>query len=299
MKWLVSLFALCSGVANASFLPPNNLHLQKQKGFGGITQAQFDKVISEIEAVFKPVVASHGAVLKVNRLWTNPTVNANASQSGNVWTVNMYGGLARRTEVTEDGFAMVLCHELGHHLGGFAFYQGDTWAANEGQSDYFSAQVCARKMWLGKSPLKLYQAVDPAAKAKCDAAYLQDDERGFCYRASIAGQSLANLLAALEGNSSPKYSTPDKSVVRSTNDAHPRAQCRLDTYLAGAACTKSFDLYFIPGKEFSNKNSKEAELQAYQYSCSQYEGFSIGTRPKCWFAPKVGNFEGLADVGSP
>ena len=28
----------------------------------------------------------------------------------------MYGGLARRAEVTEDGFAMVLCHELGHHV---------------------------------------------------------------------------------------------------------------------------------------------------------------------------------------
>ena len=70
------------------------------------------------------------------------TVNANASQRGRTWIVNMYGGLARRPEITPDGFAMVLCHELGHHMGGFPFVSG--WAANEGQSDLFATLSCGR-----------------------------------------------------------------------------------------------------------------------------------------------------------
>ena len=47
--------------------------------------------------------------------WKNDTVNANAQQRGRNWIVNMYGGLARRPEIFFRRFAMVLCHELGHH----------------------------------------------------------------------------------------------------------------------------------------------------------------------------------------
>jgi hypothetical protein len=46
---------------------------------------------------------------------------------------------------------LIICHELGHHVGGFPFVSGTPfggyWAATEGQSDYYSTQVCARTMW--------------------------------------------------------------------------------------------------------------------------------------------------------
>ena len=51
--------------------------------------------------------------------------------------------------MTPDGFALVLCHELGHHLAGNPRVQA--WAANEGQSDYFSTQSCARELWSGET----------------------------------------------------------------------------------------------------------------------------------------------------
>jgi hypothetical protein len=60
----------------------------------------------------------------------------------------VYGGLARHGEITPDGFALVLCHEIGHHLGGVPRYSGaNGWASNEGQSDYFAATKCLRRAW--------------------------------------------------------------------------------------------------------------------------------------------------------
>ena len=52
--------------------------------------------------------------------------------SFNKWVVAMFGGLARRPEVTKDAFQFVVCHEVGHHLAGWPFAYD--WASNEGQS---------------------------------------------------------------------------------------------------------------------------------------------------------------------
>ena len=62
----------------------------------------------------------------------------------NEWRVVIYGGLEHPL-LTLDGLTAVICHEVGHHLGGFAFKTsilGDNWAATEGQSDYFAAHRC-------------------------------------------------------------------------------------------------------------------------------------------------------------
>jgi hypothetical protein len=59
-------------------------------------------------------------------------------------------------------------------------------------------------------------------------------------RNGLAGQALAKLLASLRKSTIPSFDTPNKSTTWIfTNHGHPEAQCRLDTYLAGATCTQS------------------------------------------------------------
>ena len=115
--WLV-LFMIAD-IANASFFPPNSLHLEKLQSASSMTEERFKEIIDEVMVPYRPIVESHGAKLLVNYLWSDNTVNASAEQKGDTWIINMYGGLARRSEITDDGFAAVVCHELGHHLGGF------------------------------------------------------------------------------------------------------------------------------------------------------------------------------------
>lgn len=293
MKRLLLMVAvLMSGTALANpvtFLPPNNLNLEDMDFMGkpkkptnGMTEEIFNAVIDEAEAVYAPIIKAHGGKLNFSRGWDDSTVNASASQSGDDWDVNMYGGLARRKEVTRDGFQMVVCHELGHHLAGFSFYD-EGWAAGEGQSDYFSGIACSRMLWKDQleENAKAKKIAHPTVLKQCDSQWTTEAERNLCYRTSMAGKSLADLLSAL-GGSTVDFDTPDTSEVKTTDNTHPEGQCRLDTYFAGALCTATFDPSVIPGRNNTDgQDSLSAQEEAYKASCSE----GVGARPRCWFAP--------------
>lgn len=260
------------------FMPENNLHLQDNVNFtSGITEETFNEVIDEAEAYYTSIIEAHGAKLKINRKWSNGTVNASASQMMGTWHVNMYGGLARRAEVTKDGFALVLCHEIGHHLGGFPQTSG--WAANEGQSDYFATLSCARELWKDDvaENAKAADEIPDFPKQQCDSRWENEADRNICYRSMLGGFSLANLLNQLGSGGAIDWDTKDPSEVSRTDNAHPDAQCRLDTYMAGAVCTAEFDANDIP----------KSEAASAKVSCLQSAGDEIGSRPRCWFKPKM------------
>ncbi len=282
----LSPFMLYASVAEAKFLPDNDLHLQDSfMLLSGIGQAEFDDVIDEAEAYYKPIFSDEfGSDLQVNRLWNDSNVNASASRLGSSWVVSMYGGLARRPEVTKDGFTLVLCHEIGHHAGGFPFYIND-WATSEGQSDYFATISCARELWRDDLSLNatFRDTVNPYAKELCDSVWSIEDDQNLCYRSMMAGKSVADLLSTLDGTTS-QFDLPDTSVVNTTLTSHPASQCRLDTYMAGALCDDNWDPRVIPGNRGSN--SATSEQQSVPYTCSSsegYTGYTEGTRPTCWF----------------
>ncbi len=271
-------------MAYGKFLPDNNLHLEDNKfAATGITEQQFNNVIDRVIAVYDPIVRQHGGRLNVNRLWNDSTVNASASQWLGTWDVNMYGGLARRQEVTEDGFALVVCHELGHHLAGYPF--SSSWAADEGQSDYFATMKCARMLWGDDTAANANSRTTVAAtpKSLCDSVWADEEAQNLCYRSAMGGKSLADLLSALGGTVS-NWDTPDSRQVTATNHNHPAGQCRLDTYMAGALCVANFDSGLIPGKSLgSRRNSADAETEAGTVSCMAQEQYTTGLRPRCWF----------------
>ena len=267
---------------HASILPPNNLHLQDGFLAGGLTEKQFNDTIDFVSAYYAPVVSSFEGKLNIERKWDDPSVNAKAYRAGSIWNVIMFGGLARRPEVTIDGFTLVICHELGHHLGGFPFKVSGLSA--EGESDFFATQACARNLW--KTDFALNETfadqVNKVAKTKCDANWESTTDRNLCYRIANAGFSLANLLGALEGQV-PDFSRPETSRVAKTDPEHPKAQCRLDTYLAGGLCPTMFDDTLIPGHS-PKLSATEKEKQALSFSCSQFDQkVPFAGRPACWF----------------
>ena len=263
----------------SDFLPPNDLHLEDNLEFSqGVTEEEFNAIIEEAKEIYTPIVRAQGGRLSINANWGSSTVNASASQFFGTWRVNMYGGLARRPEVTADGFAFVVCHELGHHLAGFTY--SSSWAANEGQSDYFASQSCGRILW-GDDLEKNAEAADlipDYPKTLCDTTYFAEgqDRRNLCYRQMLASFSISSLLGALK-NDTVTYDTPDRNVVSRTSNSHPDAQCRMDTYMAGTLCQAEFDVDLIPSNE----------REAAEVSCHQAVGYKEALRPRCWFKPKL------------
>lgn len=301
---MVTLFfvALAQGQAQYGFqfygrnnggkwaFPPNNLHLQDGVIRGSsMTEEQFNKIIDDVIKIWTPIAQAKGVNLVVEKRWKDATVNAYANQSGKTWMVSMFGGLARRPEVTEDGFALVVCHELGHHFGGYSFYGAKDWASAEGESDYFATNVCAKYIWgmqvQRNRAFAHVRGVPASVEAACKKVWgANENTVGWCIRTAAGGFSLANLLGTLGGTGTPNFDTPDQTVVSKTNVNHPEAQCRLDTYFAGALCNKKWDLNVIPAKGFpQGQTSAAAELEAMKYSCFKKEGFALGTRPACWF----------------
>jgi len=234
----------------------------------GIAEAQFNAVLDRVQQIYGPIVAAHGGNLDIQRLWDDATVNASAIQNGTTWTINMYGGLARHPTVTYDGFALVACHELGHHLGGFPKITWSGWPTNEGGADYYATLKCLRRVLPASKP----DEVDAAAVKGCASIYKDETSRSRCERGTMAGVSVSSLLAELGGSPKPDLNTPDTSSVDETNDAHPAAQCRLDTYFQGALCTKSHT------EEQSNNEPTAG-------SCTKSQGFSAGIQPRCWYKP--------------
>src|SRR4051812_29139854 len=122
MTTFMRLFALFSMVfclmnsntIQAQILPKNDLYLEDNLFRSlGISETEFNQTIDQVSRFYGPIIQSHGATLSVSRGWDDSTVNASAMQMGSTWYVNMYGGLARRQEVTQDAFVLVMCHEVG------------------------------------------------------------------------------------------------------------------------------------------------------------------------------------------
>jgi len=277
----ISLFISFSSLActdGTGFLPENDLFIAADSPLaGGLSEEEFNAVIDKTEAVYAPIISSEGGKLVVTRNWTDGTVNASAQRVG-TWIVNMYGGLARHPLVTPDGFNLVLCHEIGHHIGGFPknkLLGFNTWSSNEGQSDYFGSLKCLRKIFILENNEEILSKMDVPQKVKKDCAqsFSSKEEQLICQRSAMAGFSAASLLAALRKSPTPSFDLNDTNVVDKTFNAHPQAQCRLDTYYAGSLCAKDMN---------DDVSQKEETLG----TCHKKLGDKVGLRPLCWFKPK-------------
>lgn len=271
---------LALSTARAAFVPANTLYISSENLNGGLTKEQFNNVIDKVASAYAPVIAAKGATLDMKRNWDDGTVNAYASRdftNGKTWTVAMFGGLARHPLVTEDGFAVVVCHELGHHLGGApkktqAFQVDPKWASNEGEADYFTTTKCLRKIFENddnESILKT-RTVPLEVSSACAKSFSSAHEKFLCQRVAFAGYEIAQFLNALgKGKRPVSFSTPDTKKVWKISNDHPAAQCRLDTYFQGALCDQSADV------ELGQKDPHAG-------ACTIKNGDLVGLRPRCW-----------------
>lgn len=274
----LSLGALaCDEQGRTGIVEENSLKVPVgAKSANSLTEAKFNAVIDKVEKIYKPIVKAKGGNLVVQRKWTDSTVNAYAQRSGTTWSVSMFGGLARHATVTEDGFALVVCHELGHHIGGAPIKTG-TWAANEGQADFFGSMKCLKRVFLQEDNTAVVAGmkVPEIVVQACESQFKNAEEIAICERSALAGQSLANLFQVLSNlPKAPDFATPDQTRVTTTNHSHPKSQCRMDTYYAGSLCDKDY---------LDDVSNSDENMGV----CTTANGDKVGTRPLCWFKPKA------------
>ncbi|MCX5792662.1 MAG: hypothetical protein NTY45_10710 [Elusimicrobia bacterium] len=241
----------------------------------GLTEEQFNSVIDRLEEIFTPVIREKQGELRIIRAWKTSQDMAAAVHFGNVYRLTLYGAMARSPIITEDGYALIVCHELGHLIGGFPKFMKGQMSdnlSNEGQSDYWAALKCFRKFVEKDDNIAIMAAkpVDPYAKEQCERTYQgRDTETAVCKRSVMAGMSTLYSLADSNFDRFPGLLTPDSYITPATVDTHPNLQCRLDTYFAGALCDKSWN------EEVSDTDHTSGTCNGGTYL--------EGSRPACWF----------------
>ncbi|MFZ4714771.1 MAG: hypothetical protein ACOYL6_13725 [Bacteriovoracaceae bacterium] len=239
----------------------------------GLTRDQWDKVITKIESIYSPYLAISGIVLKINRDWLNNDANAYTLadlDNSNIRWIRIMGGMARSEWSSEDSLAAVLCHEYGHHLGGYSPYYGsDLWnmgwgSSSEGAADYFAATKCLREYFEDQNNEEYIQGltVPLFLREQCEKQWKDPKDSAICIRSSLAGRQLLKIWTGKEYS----FETPDPKKVVKPLQSYASTQCRLDTYFQGSLCT-------------SDKSVMPLNEDVSIGVCTD----TVGSRPECWF----------------
>lgn len=250
----------------------------KEEHDGGPFTVTMNKALD----IFHPIVSKYyGAELEMYNKIDDDAVNAVARKKGDIWQVEIFGGLQRAKGMSHDAVAMVLCHEMGHLIGGFPFVReaGNQSMSAEGNSDYFATQACLRKLWQDEDDRNA-KAEEAEAKlpkklvAACHKSFKTRDDIGMCMRSMAAIKSIQSLF------NETSLTTPSTVKVKRTMVEHPPSQCRIDTFIAGALCNKTWDFE----RKFPTNRD---ELRLISCTRADYKGTIYdGVRPRCWYQPK-------------
>lgn len=242
---------------------------------GGLSEDEFNQIIESALSTIGPEIKKRlNKNLIIEKKWSDPTVDAFATRDDdNNPVIVMNGGLARHPLMTKDAFLLLVCHEIGHHLGGAPkILRGNSglrgWSSAEGQADYYATSKCLPQFFKSGIDIKTFDIDQDPAAYKIALTKCRDNA---CARVTLAGLAVSKVFASLvSGTPDPNLSLNDPTKVLKTFYNHPNPQCRLDTYLSGANCDLGSEIPF---------DSLDPKVGA----CLKDQG----ARPGCWFSEKV------------
>ncbi|MBY0412957.1 MAG: hypothetical protein K2Q18_02270 [Bdellovibrionales bacterium] len=257
-------------------VPYNDLEIPPflNRASDAVHEDDFKNITDLLYKIYAPVISEKsGLKFIMNADWNDATVNAYAGRDAESWSVNIAGGIARAPGMSKDSFAFIVCHEIGHHLGGaprtFLF---DGWPSAEGQADYWAASKCLKKYYQAKANEEVSIGSNVPAKvtSDCTSVYKDFSEFKICIKSMIATIHFSNFLNELPDIKKPtSIESFDDRIVKGTNTNHyPRPQCRVDTVYSGVLCN-------------IEANVATSETDAKLGHCNDIS--QLGARPRCWF----------------
>lgn len=213
-------------------------------------------------SIYGPIVKEARNVdLNVGVSTEYPTNAGGVSLYKNEARIEMGSDMHRNLAVSPDIYLAILCHEVGHILGGTPYslntlkpssqWQSTTPSSSEGQSDFFSSLTCMKKVFASDTPtVPTSYNVSDRVKALCENKFETVLEQNICQRSAAAGFGVASYIISVYDSLSPgqpmakiSMDTPEKDGT-SVGKLYPSLQCRFDTILAGALNQKRPGCWF-------------------------------------------------------
>jgi hypothetical protein len=187
-----------------------------------------EKLLKTFEDHFSPLVSKQGGKLLLILNWDSSRHVAEAQRpTPNEWAIVLHGGGVRDPELGTAELSLILCHELGHHLGGTPTASRTGWSACEGQADYWSGFECIKSF--GK--VIKQKNISTEARDWCHKNNLSSDE--FCANFAQTALNVTRFYARFQSGIYPYIDSRDTNVASRIYFGHPNPQCRLDTLLSG------------------------------------------------------------------
>jgi hypothetical protein len=191
----------------------------------------FGKLINEVLSPYMQELKSISPELKLNIDWQSDHPNASVSMRKGKVHMNFHGGFVRENGLSADAFAMTVCHEIGHLLGGYPKVFPTQKYSAEAQSDYFATASCIKK----------YFKLSPRKVSAQELEILSDDQKSLCSKKENCLRGLVAISSLSQAYKGEKdINSYSNEIVNVTNyNDYPSAQCRIDTLRAGLLCNSS------------------------------------------------------------
>ncbi|MGZ3808169.1 MAG: hypothetical protein ACXVCE_08790, partial [Bacteriovorax sp.] len=191
------------------------------KSLSGLSEMDFNQILDRVQAEMGPEIKKRlNKDLIIERKWSDPTVDAFATRDdANNPVIVMNGGLARHPQMTKDGFLLLVCHEIGHHLGGAPKVLRGTsglrgWSSAEGQADYYATTKCLPRFFKAGIENKSFDVDNDANTLKLALSKCRDN---VCARIALSGLAVSQMFASLvQGTPEPTLLANDASRVTTT-----------------------------------------------------------------------------------
>ncbi len=198
MNALVLIFLLVTTGSQAACLPDSAPTSDKIL----LDVRDIEDAASHFESVVKTILPS-GNDLIVRLEPNSERTNAEITKAGTEFSLTVWGGMLGHPTMDRGTFLLLLCHELGHALGGPPLKSKTGWSSTEGQADYFSGAGCF---------------------------HLFDPEEDIFLKSAL---NLTTIYAGVTREPVPHLNSCDDTQVLRTNFGYPAVQCRLDSLIAG------------------------------------------------------------------
>ncbi|MGE3682502.1 MAG: hypothetical protein AB7G93_12320 [Bdellovibrionales bacterium] len=238
-----------------------------------VTETEMRAIFQALSAMHGQEIAAHGGFLRVFET-EKMEFGAFAWREHSDYAIEVYRGTRFHKLMTADAYALIVCHEFGHHLGGLPLKRLSSWASAEGQADYYGSLKCMRRYLESRPPGDFDLAPPPPLEltARCQQEFDRPLDVRICARALAATRTLGEVTADIEGFERSRFPTLETNsplVVIENRDSHPDPQCRLDTLRAGTLCP-------VPATEAVSYGDPDAGV-CHMRRHPQHR------RPPCWF----------------
>ena len=208
----------------------------------------YSKSVADLNGQFDIVIKADGAI---------PQALSRKTSEG-VWQIEVYQSMLDLERQSIQTLGMMLCHEVGHFLGGEAYVVGRQLTpavrsrapkkmSCEGQADFFSTSVCFRKLADLVPELRNFKEEESDLSNECYLSYKQQDDIDTC----LSGLKTAQNLSLVYEDVLVKMGFPTQFQNRFDNTVtdrtlnyvgeYPTLECHYQTLIHGLLCPKNND----------------------------------------------------------